>query len=190
MADCTIPLETLSDWLEEDHSQAGSAAQQQLSEHIDSCPICTQRVVALRKLEQATAELEQADLEEQQAQSGWLDKILSNIVLETKAGRSIPISSDESTDWLAQTEGSVLAAIRQAADQLGHILIGRCRLLGDIEQAGAPVQIDVTASVECGVVIAQATARLRQLILAEVARVSELNLTAVNITVEDIYELV
>ncbi|MFW0107652.1 Asp23/Gls24 family envelope stress response protein [Rothia sp. P6271] len=188
MSDCRIPLSVLSDWLDDEHENNETVAHRKTTEHIDQCPVCTQRVKALRKLGTLTAELSEHDLKEQNKDTSWIDTLLNNIALETKAGRSIPLRSDNEFDRLTQTEGSVISAIRSAADELEDVVIGKCHLDGDVTVIDSPITVNVTASIRFGTVIDNAAEELRTLILKEIERISELNVQMVNVTIQDIFD--
>ncbi|GGH62200.1 hypothetical protein [Rothia aerolata] len=190
MAECeqSTTLDELSDWLLDEENQVETSEHTALSAHIDRCPICSQRVSSLRQLTRVTSDLKEHDLAEQTQDTGWLDTILSNIVFETRSGRSIPLASDFEQDSLSVTEGAVIAAVRSAADTLDDVLIGKCRLHGDLETLGAPVTVEVTASLRSGGDRVQSTIRLRELIVAELARVSEMNVEKISIEFNEFFE--
>lgn len=176
--DCGRSLEDLSDYLETGRSPD--------ADHIDHCPQCQARLNGLRSLSAAAQELRDDDVDKAaNDSSGWLESMLVNLRLETRAGRSIPIGGD-SLDDLTQTEGSVLALVRSVGDSLGGMLIGRCRLEGDVGEPGAKVQVSINVSVRYGESIPGLAARLREAVLRRLLAETELNITGVNISVTDI----
>lgn len=186
--DCANTLDLLSLWLQDEKDGLNPPEHQELTAHINNCPTCTQRLAALRRLEEATEGMVSADIAEQEQDSAWLDQLLSNIALETFAGRNVPLSAEYDVDQLSITEGAIIAAIREAVDALENTFIGKCRLVGDIDIPGEPVIINATASVRRGVVIEDAADRLREIIAEQVHRLSELNVQAINVAVQDIDE--
>lgn len=184
--DCDTTLDSLSLWLQDEKDGLSSPAHQELTAHIHNCPTCTQRLAALRSLEQATEGMVSADIAEQEQDTTWLDQLMSNIVLETFAGRNVPLSAEYDVDQLSITEGAIIAAIRDAVDALDNTFIGRCRLVGDIDIPDEPVIINATASVRRDVVIEDAADRLREIIAEQVNRLSELNVQDINVEVQDL----
>ena len=68
-----------------------------------------------------------------------------------------------------------------------NLIIGRCRLEGDIESPGSPITVQVSAAVRFDAVENDAVERLRELIIGEIHRVTELNVEAINIEIQDVY---
>lgn len=182
-----LPLEDLSNWLDDEHSGNHDAKHQRAGQHIEQCPTCTQRLEALQRLETATRDLVEVDEKDQHADAGWLDALLKNLVLETKAGRAIPLTGEHPLDTLTVTEGAVLAAVRRAGESVDGVLVGKTRLVGEVEEPGAPVTVTVNASVRQQVIIPEVAGLLRERVLDELSRVSELNVVAVDLTVEDLH---
>ncbi len=182
-----IPLETLSNWLEDEHSGNHSPQHLLTGRHIHHCPTCTQRLEALQRLERITNELVAEEENQQLSDNSWLDNMLSNLLLETRAGRSIPLTAHHELDTLTQTEGSVIAAIRRAGESLDGALVSRCRLDGDVESPRAPIDVELVVSVQEGSAAAEITEQLRQRVAQELERISELNVEHINITVEDVH---
>lgn len=184
MTHCTIPMSTLSNWIDEPEP---SSRHQQLSRHIASCPECSRKINSLTKLRNIATQAFDHETVEQASDSGWMDQMLSNLAFEARAGRSIPLESPLKDLTLSQTEGAIVAAARAVADQLDEVIIGRCRLVGDLETLGAPIEVEVTASVQFGAYIPDLAQALRASIRQELERVSELNVTAINITIQDLH---
>jgi uncharacterized alkaline shock family protein YloU len=177
--DCRRRIEDLSDYLD-----TGSSPD---AEHIDHCPQCQARLAGLRSLNEAALDLMADDVEEAgTADTSWLDNILANLLLETRAGRSIPVSGDDPLDELTETEGAVVSMIRAVGDSLDGVLIGKCRLHGDITLPGAPVTVDVNVSARYGHPLPDMAQKLRREITAALAVHTEMVIEEVNITVVDI----
>lgn len=185
MTHCSIPISTLSNWMDEPES---GSQHKQLTRHINSCPECSRKIASLTKLQSVANKAFNKEVGEQASDSSWIDKMLNNLAFEARAGRSVPLKSPLKELTISQTEGAIVAAARAVADQLDEVIIGRCRLVGDLETLGAPVEVEVTASVQFGMFIPDLAQALRNNIRQELERISELNITAINITVQDLYE--
>lgn len=184
MTHCSIPISTLSNWMDEPES---SSQHRQLARHIDSCPECSRKVASLTKLRTMATTSFEEDVKEQESDPSWMEKLLNNLAFEARAGRSVPLESPIKELSISQTEGAIVAAARAVADQLDEVIIGRCRLVGDVETLGAPIEVEVTASVQFGAYIPDLAQALRDSVRQELERVSELNITAINITIQDLH---
>ncbi|MHA7271354.1 Asp23/Gls24 family envelope stress response protein [Arthrobacter sp. HLT1-20] len=175
--DCGRHIEDLSDYLD-----TGASPD---AEHIDHCPQCQARLAGLRSLNAAAMALLDDDVAVAAAEdSGWLDGILANLQLETRAGRSIPLAGGELED-LSETEGSVIAMVRAVGDSLGGVLIGRCRLEGDVSIPGAPVEVNINVSARYGYQLPWLAQELRDAVWAQLLVETELNVAAVNVAFTD-----
>lgn len=176
--DCGRRIEDLSDYLE-----TGISAD---IEHIEHCPQCQARLAGLRSLSAAALDLMADDVASAGADgAGWLDGMLANLRMETRAGRSIPLTGGP-LDELTETEGAVIAMIRSIGDSLGGVLIGRCRLEGDVSVAMAPVEVHINVSARYGYPLPSLAQELRDAVLAELLMHTELNVVAVNVAFTDI----
>lgn len=157
--------------------------------HLESCPECRNGLDSLRRLSAAGGELFASDL----AAAGtgtddWMKAILANLALELRPGRSIPLRSEDPADTLSQTEGAVLALVRSVADNLPGAVAGKVRIDGDITVPGAPVAVRVDLAVLFGQPFVPSAASLRQDLAAALARHTELNVSAIDITITDVIE--
>ncbi|MFW0181980.1 hypothetical protein ACN082_00515 [Rothia sp. CCM 9417] len=185
MTNCSIPLSALSSWVDDLETDSQKP---QLTRHIDSCPECDRKVASLHKLHSLASQDFDHEVKELEKDLSWAENLLSNLVLEAKAGRSIPLPSPHQAVRIRQDEGAVVAAVRAVADELDEVIIGQCRLEGDIETPGAPVKVNVTASVQIGLVIPDLAQALRSSIQESLERCSKLNIVAINITIQDLHE--
>ena len=175
--DCGRSIEDLSDYLD-----TGASPD---AEHIDYCPQCQARLAGLRSLSAAAKDLFDEDVAATaDDDSGWLDGILANLRLETRAGRLIPLRG-QGMDELTETEGAVIALVRSVGDALGGVLIGRCRLEGEIGTASAPVQVRINVSARYGYPLPTLAQQLRTAVFAELLVQTELNVTAVHVAFTD-----
>ncbi|WP_104087187.1 hypothetical protein [Arthrobacter sp. GMC3] len=178
--DCGRRIEDLSDYLETGFSADAA--------HIEHCPQCQARLAGLRSLHTAALNLMDDDVASLSGEgTGWLDGMLANLRLETRAGRSIPLASN-TADLLTETEGAVIALVRNVGDSLGGVLIGRCRLDGEVTVPGAPVEVNVNVSARYGYPLPVMAEDLRAAILTELLVETELNVAAVNVAFTDMRE--
>jgi uncharacterized alkaline shock family protein YloU len=157
--------------------------------HLESCPECRSGLDSLRRLSAAGEELFANDLAA--AGSGrddWMKDILANLTLELRPGRSIPLHSDDPADTLSETEGSVIALVRSVADSLPGAVAGKVRLEGDVTVPGEPVAVHVDLAVLFGHPLMPRAASLRQDLATALARHTELNISAIDITVTDVID--
>ncbi|WP_207345577.1 Asp23/Gls24 family envelope stress response protein [Arthrobacter sp. E3] len=174
--DCGRSIEDLSDYLD-----TGASPD---AEHIDYCPQCQARLAGLRSLSAAARDLLDEDVAATADDSGWLDGILANLRLETSAGRLIPLRG-QGMDELTETEGAVIALVRSVGDALGGVLIGRCRLEGEIGTASAPVEVRINVSARYGYPLPTLAEELRTAVFSELLVQTELNVTAVHVAFTD-----
>ena len=156
--------------------------------HIESCPDCLNVIEALERVGQLSRDLVADDAERMpRPPESWFEGILSVIHSELRAGRSFPIHHPDPRVTITVTEGAVRSLVRSSADQLDGIYLGRTEIVGDAETPGAPVRIELTASVAWGKSIPELTASLRELVYRVLAEHTELNVTAVNVAVEELH---
>lgn len=172
-------IEELTDYLE--------AGRQPADPSIDGSAGCQLALDALERLNGLTAALVAAD-EEASApvDAGWMDRILSGIALDARAGRRIPLASPDPDADLGMTEGAVRGLIRAAEYAIPGLLMGRCRLDGDVTTPGAPIRVDVEASVLYGEPIPRLAERLRVEIAQRLQAHTKLDVTAIDITIQGV----
>lgn len=176
--DCGRSIEDLSDYLD-----TGVSAD---AGHIEHCPQCQARLAGLRSLSAAALDLMADDVDSAGADgAGWLDGMLANLRMETRAGRVIPLSGGP-LDELTETEGAVIAMVRSVGDSLGGALIGRCRLEGDVTVACAPVEVHINVSAQYGYPLPSLAQELRDAVFAKLQAHTELNAVAVHVAFTDI----
>jgi len=157
--------------------------------HLDHCPECQSGLAALRGISALGDELRDADIAA--AGSGaddWMQAILGNLRLELRPGRSIPVRSDHVGDTLSETEGAISALIRSLADALPGTAAGKCRLHGDVSVPGAPVTVAVDLAVIYGHPLKRRAEDFRRQLAETLARQTELNITAIDVTIADVLE--
>lgn len=176
---CGHSIEELAGYLETGQSAAAA--------HISSCPECQAALAALRQLNRLTGQLLGHDIKMAETpDQPWVREILNNLRLETRAGRSIPITAEHPGDELTETEGAIIALIRNVGDTIDGATIGRCRLRGDITAPGTPVDLDLRVSAFYGYAFHAMAQRLRTELEAALATHTELNIRTINITITDV----
>lgn len=179
--DCGHSLAELSEYL--DTGRIGDP------QHLGQCPECQSGLASLRRISALGHDLLDADITD--AGSGtddWMQAILNNLSLELRPGRTIPIRADNPADTLSETEGSISALIRSIADDLPGTAAGKCRLHGDVTEPGAPITVGVELAVVYGHPLEERAAALRRQLAETLARQTELNITAIDVTITDVLE--
>lgn len=154
---------------------------------IDESVGCQLALDALERLQSLTPALMAADAADSgTVEDGWVDRILSGIALDARSGRRIQLITDDDRDDLGITEGAVRGLIRAAEDSFPGVLVGRCRLEGDVDVPGAPIAVEIEASVPYGQPIYALANRLRNDIAQRLDLHTNLNIERVDLTVEDV----
>ncbi|RFA12579.1 hypothetical protein B7R21_09535 [Subtercola boreus] len=117
----------------------------------------------------------------------WITSLLDTIKNEVRAGRDIPIRHPDPTIRLTVTEAAVQGLIRDVADSLDGIILGRTVLVGDVTLPGEPVEVRMTVAAEYGHNLVSVTERLRHEVARALAEHTELMIVTIGITVEDVY---
>ena len=173
-------IEELSDYLDRDRSPADPS--------IDDSPECQIALRSLQRLHGVQRSLLSSDVERESARSdGWVRSILQNINLEAHSGRDIPIEHPSPTARLVVTEGAVRGILRATGDETPNIIVGRCRLDGDVSVPGTPITIRVDAAVCQGENIPAKAQALRQALYAALGQHTDLTIAAIDITIRDLY---
>lgn len=175
-------LDELTDYLD--------AGRKPADRSIDESPGCQLALDALARLQGLGAELIAAEAAAEPAvDENWVDRILSGIAMDARAGRRIPFESPDPRVDLAITEGAVRGLIRSAENAVPGLLIGRCRLEGDVTQPGTPIRVAIDASALHGQSIPKVAAELRAEVDRGLRAHTELNVVAIDIAIRDIREV-
>ncbi|GAA1537154.1 putative alkaline shock family protein YloU [Microbacterium ginsengiterrae] len=154
---------------------------------IDGSPGCALALDALERLRSLTPDLIARDTEEEpEPDASWVQSILDGIAMDARAGRRIPLTPPDEHADLALTEGALRGIVRAAENAFPGILIGRCRIDGDLTVHDAEVALAVEVSVPFGTRIRQFADELRAEIAARIDAHTALRVTAIDITVQDI----
>lgn len=178
--DCGRTIEELSDYLAADRTPPDP--------HIENCPECLNALQGLARVSQLSHDLLEQDVAElPPVPENWIQGIIANIRNEVRAGRSLPLHHPDERVSLSVTEGAVRALIRSVGDDIPGLVVGRCSLQGDVENLGAPIIVRITASIAWGQSVAALTASLRERVLEALHRHTELNVTAIDVEIEDVH---
>lgn len=178
--DCGTPVEALSEYLDN--------GREPYNAHIETCPECLNALEALSRVGQLSRDLVQDDAAHMPTPTeSWFEGILSAVTAELRAGRSFPIHHPDPRVTITVTEGAVRALVRASGDAIDGIVVGRTEIIGDAETPGAPVRIELTASVAYNRPAPELIESLRRVVYDVLARHTELNVTAVDVTVLDVH---
>ncbi|MBC7442724.1 MAG: Asp23/Gls24 family envelope stress response protein [Ramlibacter sp.] len=173
-------MEELSDYLDRDRTPADPST--------DGSPECQIALQGMQRLRRTQRTLLREDVRrEVERGDGWVTSILAHISLEARSGRDIPIEHPSPSARLVVTEGAVRGILRAAGDSLPNIIVGRCRLDGDVTVPGTPITVRVDASVREGENIPATAGALRRVLYAALRQHTDLNVAAVDITIRDLY---
>ena len=173
-------LDELSDYLARGRRPADPS--------IDDSAECRAALASLERLSATTRALLDEEAARTPLDEGWVGRILDGIRMDVQAGRRIPLAHPDPAADLALTEGAVRALVRSVGDSVDGVIVGRCRLDGDVETPGAPIAVHVEISVRYGAPLAEAAAAVRSAVAEELARHAELTITGVDVTVADVRE--
>lgn len=180
--DCGKTIEELSEYL--------SADRIPYDRHIETCPECLNALQALTGMSQLSRDLIDLDAAQLPAPPpNWMEQVMSTIQNEVRAGRSVPLPHPDPRVVITITEGALRSLMRSVGDETPGVIVGRCRLDGDIEVPGAPIDVSVTASIAWKTPIPEATAALRQAVADALAEHTQLNIASIDVTVEDLHGL-
>ncbi|MFO7689496.1 MAG: hypothetical protein R6W83_02930 [Cryobacterium sp.] len=173
-------IEQLSDYLDRGRTPADAS--------IDNSPECQIALRSLQRLHDVQGTLLAADVErETHRTDGWVTSILQNINREAHSGREIPLAHPSPRAHLSVTEGAVRGILRATGDQVENIIVGRCRLDGNVTVPGDPISIRVDAVVIAGEDIPAKADALRQALYAALRTHTDLHVVAIEITIRDVY---
>lgn len=171
-------LEQLSDYLEAGRVPRNPA--------IEDSPSCRLALDSLERLNAVRREMQRSDIAaEPPADEGWVDRLLAQIPPNTRPGRRVPLDLPETAGDLGLTEGAIRGLVRGADVLVPGVIVGRCRIHGDAESAGAPVRIEIEISVRFGVPIADAVRTLRAEVARRLTAHTQLRVDGIDIAVID-----
>ncbi|MGR6740935.1 Asp23/Gls24 family envelope stress response protein [Microbacterium sp. F1-18] len=178
--DCGKTIDEISEYLDSGRSP--------YDPEIETCPDCLNALDALERAGRLSRDLIAADAAQlPEPSESWFDGVMTAVRAELRAGRSIPLSHPDPRVSMSVTEGAVQALIRASGDAIDGVFIGHSRIVGDVEVPEAPIAVDITASVAWGESLPAAAGAVRQAVSEALAQHTELNITAVDVTVEDLH---
>jgi uncharacterized alkaline shock family protein YloU len=172
-------IDELSEYLDADRTPTDFS--------IESSPGCQIALAALERLGDVTFELLEAQAVMEPAPAdAWVQGIMNRIGLEAHAGREIPVDSQGTDARITLTEGAVRGVIRAAGDSVGDVIVGRCELIGDVTQPGAPITVRLGLTVAWGEELVRIAAQVRAAVYRELLKHTDLTIAAVDIAIEDV----
>ncbi|MFG6446507.1 Asp23/Gls24 family envelope stress response protein [Microbacterium sp. P07] len=178
--DCGKTVDDLSDYL--------AADRQPYDADIETCPECLNALDALERVSALSRSLIERDARElPPPPSTWFDRIMDVVRSEMRAGRSLPVQHPDPRVEVTITEGAVRALVRAVGDAIPGLYVGRVDIVGDAEVADAPVEVSLTATIAWDRSVVESAALLRSAVYEALAQHTDLNVAAVNVTVEDVH---
>ncbi|MGK3948552.1 Asp23/Gls24 family envelope stress response protein [Microbacterium sp. K2] len=175
-------LEELSDYLE--------AGRLPVDASIEGSPGCQLALDALERLQGLGGQLIEADAAASpEVDDSWVDRILSGIAMDARAGRRVPFADPDPSVDFGITEGAVRGLIRSAENAVPGILVGRSTLDGDVTVVGEPIRIAIEVNAVYGESIPTAVDRLREEVAERLRRQTDLTVTAIDVTVRDVQRI-
>jgi hypothetical protein len=176
-------IDDLSDYLDRGRSPAIEA--------IDTNAECQAMLASLARVSGLSMVLLEDDASKgPPLDEAWLSSLLGTIGRELRAGRDIPISGEDDATQLSVSEGAIRELVRAAGDSVDGVLVGRCELIGDIGEATAEIVVHVTISVVLSAPVLELAQHVRERVHTELLRHTRLHVTAIDITVTDVHDLV
>jgi hypothetical protein len=173
-------IESLSDYLDRGRQPRDPA--------IEASPAAQNALAALSRLRAVAPRVLVADADAEvfaPANENWIKRILDQIGVQAHAGRDIPIHHDVDGAVLSISEGAVRAIVREVGDDTPGMLVERCRLHGDVETPGAPVDIHVVVSTFEDADANQAIAAFQAGVEAALREHTELTIASITVRVHD-----
>jgi hypothetical protein len=151
---------------------------------IESSPAAQNALAALSRLRAVAPRVIAARAEQfAPTNDSWLKRILDQIGVQAHAGRDIPISYDVDGAVLSISEGAVRSLVRDAGDHTDGLIVERCRLDGDVEAPGAPIDIHVVVSTFDGLDEARVTSEFREHVLESLGLHTDLVIASITVRI-------
>lgn len=119
--------------------------------------------------------------------SAWISGLLETIRSEVRSGRDVPVEHPDPRLRLTITEAAVRGLVRRTGDTMGGLVMGRCTLDGDLAVPGAPIRVEVTASIAYGLPTDATADRLRARIEDVLARHTDLVIDRIDVVFDDVH---
>jgi uncharacterized alkaline shock family protein YloU len=173
-------IEELSDYLDRGRVPADPS--------IDTSAASQIALASLARLRDAMTSLLQHEADQAPVlDESWVTAIMDGIALDARSGRDIPVSHPSPNARLAITEGAVRGLVRAAGDTIDNLIVGRCRLVGDVSIPGEPITITVDASIYRGESIPDLANTLRDALYKVLTAHTELTIAGIDVTISTIY---
>ncbi|MCJ1712858.1 hypothetical protein ACLBWP_13525 [Microbacterium sp. M1A1_1b] len=155
---------------------------------IESSPACRLALSGMQRLRELSWDAMQrrAD-EEPDRDSVWISGLLDTIRSEVRSGRDVPVEHPDPRLRLTITEAAVRGLVRRTGDTMGGLVMGRCTLDGDVGVPGAPIRVEVTASIAYGLVAETTADQLRARIEDALARHTDLVIDRIDVVFDDVH---
>lgn len=155
---------------------------------IEASPACRLALSGMQRLREMSWDAMQrrADAEPDR-DSVWISGLLETIRSEVRAGRDVPVAHPDPVLRLTITEAAVRGLVRRTGDTMGGVVMGRCTLDGELGVPGAPIRVEVTASIAYGLVADQTAERLRARIEDALARHTDLRIDRIDVVFDDVH---
>lgn len=178
--ECGKTVDELSDYLAADRLP--------YDPEIENCPECLNALDALERVGMLSRSLLEREARELPPPPvNWFDRIMDVVRSEMRVGRSLPVQHPDPRVRITITEGAVRALVRSVGDEIEGLYVGRVDLDGDAEVPGAPVEVNITGTIGWDRSVLDATSLLRTAVYDALAQHTDLNVVAVNVTIEDVH---
>lgn len=179
--ECGKTVDELSDYL--------AAGRLPYDPDIETCPECLNALDALERVGMLSRSLLEREARElPPPPANWFDRIMDVFRSEMRVGRSLPVQHPDPRVQITITEGAVRALVRSVGDEIDGLYIGRVDIDGDAEVPGAPVEVNIAGTIGWEQSVLDATALLRSAVYEALAQHTDLNVVAVNVTIEDVHD--
>jgi len=174
-----VPLEELVDYLDR--------GREPRDPRIEGSPACRLALQALQRVSELTLESLQHEADRDPGRDDrWISGLMGTIAREVVDGRAVPLAAPAPGVGTALTKAAVRGLLRRAGDAVDGVLVTATELVGDVTVPEAPVTVRLAVTVRYGVPLADLADALRVAVTAALARHTELNVVAVDVTIADV----
>lgn len=155
---------------------------------IEGSAACRLALSGMQRLRELSWDaMERRATDEPDRDSVWISGLLETIRAEVRSGRDVPVEHPDPRLRLTITEAAVRGLVRRVGDTMGGVVMGRCTLDGDVGEPGAPIRVEVTASIAYGLVAEDTADRLRARIEDALTRHTELVIDRIDVVFDDVH---
>lgn len=178
-------LSRYHDFLYGDHDALPQRQAERVGIHIKSCAQCRHYLNHIDRLFTQISDITDKTIATFEADTTWLDDILSALTLDIRRGKLLPIKPLYSTDTLGIYEGAVRAITRRIGSS-GPIVIARSKVeYSNGPNSGIRVDLDAYAAYPCHIM--RCGEKARQRVLCELSRIDGFTVDEVNLVVTDVF---